>query len=424
MLVALQRLIGAWVEPMTSEFVRRAGFTLGALLIYRLGCNIPLPGINFEMVEQLFRAQPAGSLRAMLQSSGSVRHLAIFALGITPYVSAAILLQLGGIIFSRMRRLQSQGERGRQTLRKLTLGLTIGLAAFQAYGVGVALEQINPAFVDPGALFLLSTVATLTGGAIFLAWLSEQMTAFGLGNGVALILLSGTVTALRDPILTITDLDERGLLSSNTLVSLIGLVVFATGAAVVFERARRRFPIDYSNRQIGDRTFAGLSSALTIKLNPAGIIPAILASWLIGIATLIAGLVAGPDLVTNYLLPERPVYLAVYAALIFLCALFYTAYVFDPEQAAERLQKQGGALRSVAPGEATVVNLDAAVSRLALLGATYLTAICLLPDILRFYLHVPLYLGGLPFLILICTALDFDHQIRGYLRFSGIARRP
>jgi preprotein translocase subunit SecY len=411
---------------MTFEFARRAGFTLGALLIYRLGCNIPLPGINFEIIERLFRTQAAG----MLQSSGRLSHLAILALGITPYISAAILLQLGGIVFSRLKLLQSQGVRGRRTLRRLTFGLTIGLAAFQAYGVAHALEGINEgltgasAVENPGWLFLTSTTLTLTGGAVFLAWLSEQITAFGLGNGIALILLSGTVSALRDPILTITNLNERGLLSSNTLLSLIGIVVFTTGAVVVVERARRRFPVDYAGRRIGERAFEGLSSALAIKLNPAGIMPAILASWLIEIASLVAGLIAGPDTVTKYLLPGRPIYLAVFAILIFVCTLFYTAHVFNPEKAAEDLQKRDGAIRLVVPGEATVAYLDAAVSRIALFGAAYLTVICLLPDILRFYLHVPFYLGGLPFLILVCTVLDFDHQIRGYLRFSGIARRP
>ena len=415
---------------MTSEFVRRAGFTLGALLVYRLGCNIPLPGLNFIIVEHLFRTQHALSLKIMLLASGGFSRLAIFALGITPYISAAILLQLGGVVFSRLKLLQLQGARGRQILRRLTFCLTIGLAAFQAYGVAHALEGVNEGIPDarvvenPGWLFLTSTTLTLTGGTVFLAWLSEQITAFGLGNGIALILLSGTTIALRDPIVTITDLNEQGLLSSNTLLSFIGLLVFTTGAAVVFERARRRFPIDYSNRQIGDRMFEGLSSALTVKLNPAGIMPAILASWLLSIALTIAGLVADPDLITRYLLPPQPVYLALDAILIFLCAFFYTAYVFDPEQAAEHLQKQGGAIRSIAPGEATVAHLDEAVSRIVLFGAAYLTAICLLPDILRFYLHVPFYLGGLSFLILVSTVLDFDHQIRGYLRFSGIARRP
>ncbi len=415
---------------MTSEFVRRAGFTLGALLIYRLGCAIPLPGLNFEIIEQIFRTQAAGSLKAILLSSGRLSHLAIFALGITPYISAAILLQLGGIVFSRLKLLQSQGARGRQILRRLTFCLTIGLAAFQAYGVAHALEGVNEgipgasAVENPGWLFLTSTTLTLTGGTVFLAWLSEQITAFGLGNGIALILLSGTTIALRDPIVTITDLNERGLLSSNTLLSFIGLLVFTTGAAVVFERARRQFPIDYAKRQIGDRVFEGLSSALQIKLNPAGIIPAFLASWVLGIAITIASLVADQDLIIKHLVPGRLVYLVLYAILIFVCTLFYTAYIFNPEETAEHLQRQGGTLRSIAPGEATVAHLDAAVSRIALFGAVYLTAICLLPDILRFYLHVPFYLGGLSFLILVCTVLDFDHQIRGYLRFSGIARRP
>ena len=409
---------------MTSDFVRRAGFTLGALLIYRLGCSIPLPGINFELLEAMFRAQPANSLKALLLSSGNISHLAIFALGITPYVSAAIMLQLGGVVFGRLRRLQSQGERSRQTLRRLTFGLTIGLAAFQSYGVGMALEQIKNLVVDPGSLYLVSTVATLTAGTVFLAWLSEQMTTFGLGNGIALLLLAGSLTALRDPVVTIADLGARGLLSGNTLLSLIVLVVFTTGAVIVVERARRLFQIDYSDRRIGDRTFEGLSSALQIKLNPAGMIPAILASWLLGIAVIIASLVADPDLIAHYLVPERPAYLALYAMLLFVCALFYSAYVFDPEQVAEHLKKQGGAIRSIAPGEATVAHLDGAVSLIVLFGAIYLVVICLLPHILTVYLHVPLYLGGLPFLILVCTVVDFCDQIRGYLGFSHMSRRP
>jgi preprotein translocase subunit SecY len=195
---------------MTSEFVRRAGFTLGALLVYRLGCNIPLPGLNFIIVEHLFRTQHALSLKIMLLASGGFSRLAIFALGITPYISAAILLQLGGVVFSRLKLLQLQGARGRQILRRLTFCLTIGLAAFQAYGVAHALEGVNEGIPDarvvenPGWLFLTSTTLTLTGGTVFLAWLSEQITAFGLGNGIALILLSGTTIALRDPIVTIS----------------------------------------------------------------------------------------------------------------------------------------------------------------------------------------------------------------------------
>ena len=412
---------------MTSEFIRRVGFTIGALLIYRLGCNIPLPGINFEMIVQFFRTPPVGGppvggLKALIQLSGSVSQVAVFALGITPFISAAVFLQLGGIVFSRLRLLQSEGERGRQTLRRLTFGLTIILAAIQAYGVGTAFEQINGAVVNPGALFLISTVATMTGGAVFLAWLSEQMTAFGLGNGIALILLSGTVAELRDPILTMTDLNARGLLSSNALVRLMALVVFLAGFTVVFERARRRFPVDYAERKVGDRTFGKLSSVLTIKLNPAGIIPAILASWLIGIVTIMTYFIAGTDS-ADYLLAGKPVYLALSAILIFLCTFFYTAHVFDPEQAAAHLQQRGGTIASIASGEATIAYLDAAVSRIALFGAIYLTAIWLLPDILRFYFHVPFYLGGLPFLVLICTALDFDHQIRGYLGFLPMSRR-
>jgi preprotein translocase subunit SecY len=331
-------------------------------------------------------------------------------------------LQFGGIVFSRLKRLQFEGDRGRQTLRRLTFGLTIALAAFQAYGVSVALEGINGAVINPGGLYLLSMVSTLTAGTVFLAWLSEQMTAFGLGNGLALILLSSTAVALRDPIMTITDFNARGLLSSNTLLSLIGLVVFTTGAIVVIELARRRFPIDYSHHQIGDRVFDGLSSSLQIKLNPAGILPAILASWLLSIALIAVSFIVDADLITTYLVPGRPAYLALDAILIFVCALFYAAYVFNPEQAAEDLRKQAGAIRSIAPGETTVAYLDSAVSRVVLFGAAYLAVICLLPDVLRLYLHVPFYFGGVSLLILVCTVLDFGHQVRGHLSFAARGR--
>ena len=409
---------------MISDFVRRAAFTVGALLVYRLGCNIPLPGLNFELIKQIFRTQASGGLKASLLSAKAsllLPHLSIFALGVTPYISAAILLQFAGFGFSRLRHLQSEGERGRQTLRRITLGLTIALAAFQAYGGGVALEGINDSTIKFSGLYLLSTVATLTAGTVFLAWLSEQMTAFGLGNGLALILLSSTTAALRDPVMTITDLNVRGLLSSNTLVSLIGLVVLTTGAIVTIELARRRFPIDYAQRQIGDRAFDGLSSALQIKLNPAGILPAILASWLLSIALIITSFVDA-DLITTYLVPGRPAYLALNAILIFVCALFYAAYVFNPEQTAEDLHKRVGAIRLIAPGESTVAYLDSAVSRVVVFGATYLAVICLLPDILRLYLHVPFFFGGVSLLILICTVLDFEHQVRGYLSFASRGR--
>ncbi len=414
---------------MTSDFVRRAGFTLGALLIYRLGCNIPLPGLNFEALEQIFQAQVLHGVSGFLMPLTGLSRLAIFALGITPYISAAVLLQLGGLIFSRLRLLKSQGDRGRQTLRKLTFGLTIGLSLFQAYGIARALEQMNGIVDNPGGLFVLSTVTSLTGGTIFLAWLSEQITLFGLGNGIALILLAGTAAALRNPIVTAVEFNQRGLLSNDALQGLLLTVVLVIGAVVVIEQARRRFPVDYSKRQIGDRMFENLSSSLEAKLNPAGIIPAILASWLVSIVILCLGLIARLDphwstLVDTQLAVGRPVYLALYGILIFGCTFFYTAYVFDPEEVAARLQQHGGTIRSITPGNDTITYLDHALSRTVVIGAAYFTAVCLLPELLTLYMRIPFYFGGLSLLILVCTVLDFDHQIRGYLRFSGIARRP
>jgi preprotein translocase subunit SecY len=407
---------------MASELARRLAFTLGALLIYRLGCNIPLPGINDEFLDQVFRPNASG------MSSNSIQTMAIFALGILPYISAAVFLQVAGIVSRRLRALQMEGDRGRQTTRRITLALTIGLSAFQAYGIAGALEGMGSRIVEnPGWPFLISTTLTLTGGTIFLAWLSEQITAFGIGNGIALILLASSATAIRDPIAVIVSLGQRSLLPSKGVLSSLVVIVLVTGLVVIVERARRNFQIDYPKRQIGDSVFESLSSILPVKLNPAGIIPVILASWILSILILFIGILAAfnphwLDLVTTQLAAGRPAYYVLYGLLIFLCTLFYAAYLFGPEDIAERLQKQGAEIRSITPGDATVTHLDYALSRTVLIGAAYLTIICLLPEVLLRYTQMPAYFGGLSLLVLVCTVIDFEDQIRGYLGFSRRAR--
>jgi preprotein translocase subunit SecY len=275
---------------MTSDFVRRAGFTIGALLVYRLGCNIPLPGLNFQVLGHVFRMDAALSLNPFITFPGNIKRLSIFSLDIMPYISAAVFLQVASIVLRPLRTLQVQGEHGRQIMRKLTFGLTIVLAGLQAYGVAVGLEGVNEgvpgatAVENPGWPYLISATLTLTGGTIFLAWLSERITAFGIGNGIALILLAGTTSAIREPIAGIVEFGQRGFLSSGGVLKSLAAVVLVTGLVVLVERARRCFQIDYPKRQIGDRMFEELSSALPVKLNPAGIIPVILASWLLSIA--------------------------------------------------------------------------------------------------------------------------------------------
>jgi preprotein translocase subunit SecY len=393
---------------MTSEFIRRASFTLGALLIYRLGCNIPLPGINVDALSVLLQSNVSGWFGWFMAPTG-INRLGILALDITPYISAAVFLQVAGIVFRPLRALQMQGDRGRQTLRRLTFGLTIVLAAFQAYGIAGGIEGIGRIVENPGSSFLISTTLTLVGGTIFLAWLSEQITAYGIGNGIALILLAGTASAIRYPIVEIVEFGRRGFLSSVGMLKALAAVVLVTGLVVFVERARRYFQVDYPKRQIGDWVFESASSALPVKLNPAGIIPVILASWLLNITIVFIGSF------TTQLATGRPAYFVLYGVLIFLCTFFYAAYVFSPEDIANRLLKQGATIQSIAPGGATLAHLDFVLSRVVLIGAVYLTVICLMPDMVLVYTNLPLRFGGLSLLILICTLLDFEDQVRGYL---------
>ena len=401
------------------ELARRVAFTLGALLLYRLGSNIPLPGIDVAVWGQALGSK---SLRSLLLFSGGPHPLAIFALNLTPYISAAVVLQLAGIVCRRLRALGTQGDRGRQVMRKLTLGLTALLAAFQAYGVALGIEALrtDSIVVIPESMFALSTVVSLTGGALLLAWLSEQITSRGIGNGIALILLAGSISALREPILAIWELAIRGLASQNVILGLSLMVAGVTCLVVLIERAQRRFTIHFRERQAGGRIFADLTSDLPVKLNPAGIVPVLLASWILSVLVAIVYLGANiaPHLVTPTavtLITGRPLHLALYASLIFACTFFYAAYLLDPEQLADRLREQGGTLAAREPGESIATYFDRVLSRITIMGATYLTLICLLPDILMWWAKVPVYLGGQLLLILVCTTLDLDAQLRGSL---------
>jgi preprotein translocase subunit SecY len=398
----------------TDELFGRIAFTLGALLLYRFGTYIPLPGIDPVAWEQIFRAQAGGALGSLnVLSGGAIHRLAIFAFNILPYLSASIIIQLMSLVTYNLKALKQQGERGRRITEQYTRSLAVLLAAFQAYGVATVLQDTAGVVTYPGLLFRLSTALTLTGGTLFLIWLSGQITQRGIGNGVALLLFSGIVAELPAALARAIEAGRQGLLSGSFLVTLMAIIIIATAFVAVVEQARRRLPVVYAMRREDARAQHGWSE-LKLKLNPAGVIPLLLASWFLQVPIAVANLIGvqGPAWLTGVRAP----YLVLYAVLIVLLALLYTAWVLDPEEAAESLRRHGGSLPGIAPGEATAAHLDHVVSRTALIGAGYLALVCLLPEMLIAYAGAPFYFGGTSLLVVVCTALDLQAQLSAAVR--------
>jgi len=410
---------------MSSELWRRVGFTIGALLVFRLGTYIPLPGLDLGVLSAVFGTQSGAVWRgANLTSGGAAGRLAIFSLSLTPYLTAAILLQLlsiglsfllGLIGVSRPRPLAKLGARGRQRLHNWTIGLTLAFAVFQSFGIALALEGINRLVVEPGWLFRVSTVVTLTGGTVFMIWLSSLITARGVGNGIALILLAGIVLEAPAAVAGTLDLAGRGLLSETLLVGIAVFVVALTAVVVVMEGAQRRLAVDYAPRQVGTQMIAGRSD-LVFKLNGAGAMPVLMAPWLMLFPLCLSGL--GGDnapawwrALAEQLQPTRPLQLALFGIAIFFCAVFYTAFVLDPEEIAADLKSHGGTLEGVAPGAATAEHVDDVLSHTTSYGAVYLALVCLVPEILIVRAGVPFYFGGTSLLIVVCAMLDLQAQI-------------
>jgi preprotein translocase subunit SecY len=399
---------------MSEEFIRRIAITLGVLLLYRLGTYIPLPGINPTIWDDIYRTQAGAGLGSLnVLAGGGIHRLAIFALNIVPYVSAAIILQLAMLVSQRLRALARQGEQGRATIVRRTRYLTAGLAALQAWGIAEGLQGVDGVVANPGPLFTLSTVITLTGGTLVLVWLSEQITLNGIGNGIALLLFSGIVAELPAAVAQALELGRRGMLSSNALIGLFVLVVVVTGAVVFMELARRRISTRYAARE-GAQPVTERGAELSLKLNGAGVVPLLLASWFLQVPLAFASFIGLQN--PTWLAAERPLYLILYAALIILCAYLYTAFVLDPEEAAATLKRTGGSIVGIAPGEPTIEHLDQIVSRTTAIGAAYLTLIALLPEIVIRVAAVPFYFGGTVLLTVVCTALDLNAQVRGTLR--------
>jgi len=415
-----------------EELKKRIWFTLGALLVYRLGTYIPLPGIDPNAWDQIFQSQAGGILGMFnMFAGGGIHRMAIFALNIMPYISASIIIQLMTTVSPTLEALKKEGEAGRKMINQYTRYLTVVLAAFQAYGIAVGLEGASNVVAAPGPFFVISTVITLTGGTIFLMWLGEQMTQRGIGNGTSLIIMSGIVAQLPSAIAGTLELGRQGALSTGLILIVLLMVVVVITFIVFMERAQRRLLIQYPKRQVGNRMFEGQSSHLPLKLNTSGVIPPIFASSLLLLPTTIANFTAGQGpgwltTITTQLAHGRPLFLALYVGLIVFFAFFYTAIVFNPTETADNLKKHGGFIPGIRPGERTAEYIDYVLSRITVIGAAYLAVVCLFPEILISYAAVPFYFGGTSLLIVVSVTMDTVAQVQGYLlahQYEGLIKR-
>jgi preprotein translocase subunit SecY len=415
-----------------EELKKRIWFTVGALIVYRFGTYIPLPGIDPSAWEQIFRTQAGGILGMFnMFAGGGIHRMAIFALNIMPYISASIIIQLMTTVSPTLEQLKKEGEQGRKTMNQYTRYLTVMLAAFQSYGIAVGLEGAASVVTDPGWFFRISTVITLTGGTMFLMWLGEQITARGIGNGISLIILAGIVAELPSAIAGTLELGRQGALSGFLIFSVMVMAVVVIAFIVFMERAQRRLLIQYPKRQVGNRMFEGQTSHLPLKLNTSGVIPPIFASSLLLLPTTVANFNAGqgPEwltIITTHLGQGRPVFMICYVSLIVFFAFFYTAIVFNPTETADNLKKHGGFLPGIRPGERTAEYIDYVLTRITVVGAAYLAVVCLIPEILISYAAVPFYFGGTSLLIVVSVTMDTVAQIQGYLlahQYEGLIKR-
>ncbi|MBN9235426.1 MULTISPECIES: preprotein translocase subunit SecY [Phyllobacteriaceae] len=416
-----------------EDLKKRIWFTIGALLVYRLGTYIPLPGINPEAFAQAFQSQSKGVLGMFnMFAGGAVQRMAIFALGIMPYISASIIMQLMTSVIPSLEALKKEGEQGRKVINQYTRYGTVLLAIVQAYGISAGLENGNGIVTDPGMFFRISTVITLVGGTMFLMWLGEQITARGIGNGISLIIFAGIVAGLPHAISGTLELGRTGALSTPLILAIIVLAIVVIALIVFFERAQRRLLIQYPKRQVGNRMFQGDTSHLPLKLNTSGVIPPIFASSLLLLPATVAGFSNASNLpswasaVLASLGHGQPLYMAFYASMIVFFAFFYTAIVFNPKDTADQLKKHSGFIPGYRPGERTADYIDYVLTRITVIGAIYLVVICLLPEFLISATGVPFYLGGTSLLIVVSVTLDTVAQIQGHLiahQYEGLIKK-
>ena len=417
-----------------DELKKRLLFTLGALIVYRLGTFIPLPGINPGALADIFGQQSSGILGMFdMFSGGALGRMTIFALNIMPYITASIIMQLMTSIIPSLEQLKKDGEAGRKVINQYTRYLTVLLATVQGYGIAVALESASGIVDDPGAFFRLTTVVTLVGGTLFLMWLGEQITSRGIGNGISLIIFSGIIAEIPTALVGTLELGRTGALSAFIIIGLFVMAVAVIAFIVFIERSLRKILIQYPKRQQGGRSFGGEAQHLPLKLNVAGVIPPIFASSLLLMPVSLINLTGGQSGGAEWLVSlnamlgrGQPLYLAIYVSLIVFFAFFYTAIVFNPEDTAENLRRNGGYIAGIRPGKPTADYLDYILTRLTVIGAAYLAAVCILPEILISQYAVPFYFGGTSLLIVVTVSLDTVNQIQSHLlahQYEGLIKK-
>jgi preprotein translocase subunit SecY len=405
-----------------GDLSKRLWFLLGALIVYRIGAHIPVPGIDPTVLADLFKSQKNGILGMFnMFSGGALSRFTIFALGIMPYISASIIMQLAAIAVPQLEQLKKDGEAGRRKITQYTRYGTLLLALFQAYGISVALQSQPGLVPNPGWMFQLTSVFTLVTGTMFLMWLGEQITERGLGNGISLIIFAGIAAGLPTAIGSTLELARTGAFSIPLVLFLIVLVFGVTALVVFVERGQRKILVNYAKRQVGNKVYGGQASHLPLKLNMAGVIPPIFASSIILFPATIAGWVGdGHGMnwlkdISQALSPGQPVYVIAYAVAIFFFCFFYTALVFSPKETADNLKKSGAFLPGIRPGDHTAKYIEKIMLRLTLVGAVYIALVCLLPEFLVVNWNVPFYFGGTSLLILVVVTMDFMAQVQSYL---------
>jgi preprotein translocase subunit SecY len=405
-----------------GDLRRRLVFLLLALVVYRIGAHIPVPGINPDQLAQLFKGQQGGILSLFnMFSGGALSRFTVFALGIMPYISASIIMQLMTYVVPSLESLKKEGEAGRRKITQYTRYGTLGLAVFQSLGIALALEGSQGLVVNPGFGFRITAVVSLVAGTMFLMWLGEQITERGLGNGISILIFSGIAAGLPNAIGGLLELVNTGAMSIIAALFITVIVVAVTFAVVFVERGQRKILVNYAKRQVGNRVYGGQSSHLPLKLNMSGVIPPIFASSIILLpATIVGWFATGEGMrwlkdISSALSPGQPIYVLLYAAMIIFFAFFYTALVFNSRETADNLKKSGAFIPGIRPGEQTSRYIDKILSRLTLVGAVYITLVCLLPEFLVLKYNVPFYFGGTSLLIIVVVTMDFWAQVQSYV---------
>ncbi len=416
-----------------GELKSRLWFVLGALVVYRLGAHIPVPGIDPTVLKQLFDSQSGGILGMFnMFSGGALSRFTVFALGIMPYISSSIIMQLVSVVSPKMEALKKEGEAGRRTITKYTRYGTVVLATFQALGIAIALEGQSGLVLDPGLAFRLTAVITLVSGTMFLMWLGEQITERGIGNGISIIIFAGIVAGLPHAIGSTLELARTGAFSIPLVMFLFVAILLVTALVVFVERGQRKITVNYAKRQVGNKVYGGQTTHLPLKLNMAGVIPPIFASSIILFPATLAGWFGSSEKlywlkdISNVLSPGQPIYILFFASAIMFFCFFYTALVFNPKETADNLKKSGAFVPGIRPGEQTAKYIDKIMGRLTLIGAIYITLVCLLPEFLRLKFNTPFYFGGTSLLIIVVVTMDFMTQVQSHLmshQYEGLLKK-